>query len=304
MPAVHRPMQRHGLGNAIPIKSRTCTQCQEIFKSQQGLRNHQSRKSNTACFRTGYLSKRKDWINGRLLHQKSWRNKKIQHVHRSVFEKHTTGKPFSKEVKQVCLNVFDYLLKGGTDKSLAIVKAAKMCGISQRSMGSFLKEKLCGELCDNNPKFKKYSTIYEKLSLVQIDRIRRLIHGIFAKIRKKEPEEYPSIEYIHRKLQNFGQFQGWSLPTTRQIVLALGFRFKKAHAINHAALVESPYIIECRKKYIKRIFEYRRAGRTIVVFDETYVNSNHSPDRVLTDTTVKSAKDAEERGLTTGVYFV
>ena len=33
------------------------------------------------------------------------------------------------------------------------------------------------------------------------------------------------------------------------------------------------------------------------------MNSNHCPNDILVDTTIKSAKDAEERGLTTGVYL-
>ena len=37
-------------------------------------------------------------------------------------------------------------------------------------------------------------------------------------------------------------------------------------------------------------------------FDESYINAHHCPERVLTDTTIKCAKDAEEQGLTTGVY--
>ena len=49
------------------------------------------------------------------------------------------------------------------------------------------------------------------------------------------------------------------------------------------------------------ITKYKREGRNIVYLDESYLNVNHSPARVLTDTTIKSAQDAADRGLSTGI---
>ena len=74
----------------------------------------------------------------------------------------------------------------------------------------------------------------------------------------------------------------------------------KAHASNNAALIESPFVVEGRKFYLIKIFWYKKTGRVIIYFDESFVNANHCPDRILVDTTVVSAKDAEERDLTTG----
>ena len=83
----------------------------------------------------------------------------------------------------------------------------------------------------------------------------------------------------------------------------MGFKFLKNHAHNHAALIESPYILSWRKGYLYAIFEFKKAGRRIYYFDESYENSNHTPDRILTDTTIISAKYAEEHNYTTGMYF-
>ena len=85
--------------------------------------------------------------------------------------------------------------------------------------------------------------------------------------------------------------------------MCMGFKFQRAHAQNHAALIESPYILEVRKHYLYKIFMYKQAGRIMIYFDESFVNANHCPDRILVDTTVVSAKDAEERGLCVGMYF-
>ena len=79
------------------------------------------------------------------------------------------------------------------------------------------------------------------------------------------------------------------------------FRFLRAHAINHAVLIDNSFIIQQRKKYIAAITKFRKEGRKIFYLDESYLNVNHSPARVLTDTTIKSAKDAADRGLSTGI---
>ena len=98
-----------------------------------------------------------------------------------------------------------------------------------------------------------------------------------------------------------GEFS-WSLSTTKTIIKFMGFKFVRSHAVNHAILIENEFIRNKRKMYIEKIRQYRAEGRNIYYFDESYVNSNHCPERVLTDTSIKSAKDAEDRGLTTGVY--
>ena len=53
-------------------------------------------------------------------------------------------------------------------------------------------------------------------------------------------------ELIHKKIEESGEFEewsGWSLSTTRSIIVAMGFRFRKPHARQHALLIESPYVI-------------------------------------------------------------
>ena len=111
---------------------------------------------------------------------------------------------------------------------------------------------------------------------------------------------FPITDSLHKKIRERGEFDLWSITTTRSIIMSMGFKFQRAHAQNHAALIESPYILEVRKHYLYKIFMYKQAGRIMIYFDESFVNANHCPDRILVDTTVVSAKDAEERDLTTG----
>ena len=68
-------------------------------------------------------------------------------------------------------------------------------------------------------------------------------------------------------------------------------------------MIENPFVIAQRKRYLKTIRKYRQEGRNIVFLDESYINAHHCPSRVLSDTSIKSASDAAEKGLTTGYYF-
>ena len=71
--------------------------------------------------------------------------------------------------------------------------------------------------------------------------------------------------------------------------------------MNQAVLIENAYIVNWRKNYIQTIKEYKLQGRPIFYLDESWVNSNHRPKRILTNLSIKSHKDAENRGLTTGI---
>ena len=136
----HRNLQRLGLGIETPLKERQCSGCKEFFTSQ-GLKMHQSIKKNRNCWRAGYLERRNNWIKTKLDYQKSWK-KKQDKPQESVFEKHQKGKPFSKEMKQLVLNVYQSLVDDGIAVNNAITKAARMSGVSRRSMARFIKEKI------------------------------------------------------------------------------------------------------------------------------------------------------------------
>ena len=86
MPAVvHRSMQRHGAtGSQVPIRLRTCPNCQIVFKSKTGLFQHQSRKKNVGCFRAGILRLRHTWIKKRNDYHSTWRKKQVPELSRYV----------------------------------------------------------------------------------------------------------------------------------------------------------------------------------------------------------------------------
>ena len=106
---IHRPMQRHGNESQVPIRQRTCPACQVIFKSKLGLLQHQSRKTNVLCFRAGRKNLRYEWQRKKMDFHSTWKKKTVNDVHNSVSEEYRRGKAIRKEVKQTCLNVYQYL---------------------------------------------------------------------------------------------------------------------------------------------------------------------------------------------------
>ena len=169
----HRTQQRMGLVE-IPEKERKCVACKVVFKSKSGLFSHQTRKSNPKCHRAGIHRMRADWVKGKLLHQRSWQKKKVSRpINQSVFEIHSRGKSITKEEKQICLNIYQHFLDKGRDQNSAILKAAKVSGISRRSMDKIVKEKEgSGLVTDNKAKFRTTKTMFEKLNEEQVNNIR------------------------------------------------------------------------------------------------------------------------------------
>ena len=113
-----------------------------------------------------------------------------------------------------------------------------MTGVEKRSIQKFLREKLSGsgKLHDNCSKFRNTTTAYERLSLAQLDNIRRLVHEEFEKFSKKPANQgsanqdtdtrYPTMAIIHKKLQDDPDLHlpNWSLTTTRNVLLSMGFK--------------------------------------------------------------------------------
>ena len=112
MVVVHRKQQKHGVGITIHPRERTCSACKQVFKSKQGLKNHQSRVSSPGCYRAGILRVRAEYVNERISYGSS--KKGLITGHDSVYLKHET-KPFTTESKQICLNVYQKLRDKGID---------------------------------------------------------------------------------------------------------------------------------------------------------------------------------------------
>ena len=75
------------------------------------------------------------------------------------------------------------------------------------------------------------------------------------------------------------------------LLATVTYRFIAGHSINHAMMIENPYIIQWRKKFIVTLRGYRADGRPIYYLDESYYHQCSTRKKVWTDTTVTSATD-------------
>lgn len=78
---------------------------------------------------------------------------------------------------------------------------------------------------------------------------------------------------------------------------------KRKAEVDRAILIEDPYIIEWQIRYLKHLEQYRIEGRPIHYTDETYIDPNAQPTKLLTDCTIRSAGEASQLGLTTGLKW-
>ena len=89
---------------------------------------------------------------------------------------------------------------------------------------------------DNRPVFRRRLTAFERLSLEQLDIIRRLVHAEFAqfikvpgsKLEAKPDARYPTIAILHQKIRDCddlpSEVRRWSLSTCRVVLNSMGFR--------------------------------------------------------------------------------
>ena len=66
-------------------------------------------------------------------------------------------------------------------------------------------------------------------------------------------------------------------------------------------MIESPFTISMRKNCILKLRGFRRDGRPIFYLDESYYHQCSTKKKVWIDSSVVSATDADEKGLSTGL---
>lgn len=79
----------------------------------------------------------------------------------------------------------------------------------------------------------------------------------------------------------------------------LGFTFVKRN--RDSLLMERTDLVLWRATYLRAIRKHRLDDKTIYYLDETWVNAGHTRSKVWKDTTVKTPRDAFNKGLTVGL---
>lgn len=174
--------------------------CEKSFKTLLGLQFHQGRKNNYECYRAGIWKKRQLFfakINQKKEHLK---NSKIPEVHRNLSKPNPKGKSFSSQSKQLIVNCYQTLRSRNHSKIVAIYETSTLLKVGEKSVKNIINEALPGTpLISNHPEHKKTYNAFEKLSEVQKNDIREIVHQEIKKILNKEAGDGQVLEPLFYK---------------------------------------------------------------------------------------------------------
>ena len=185
-------------------------------------------------------------------------------------------------------------------------QTCKRLQFGDESVHNIIKEFIYERKVEDNKSIKMTSNAYEKLDEETVDELRKLIHAEMLKCNVKRMTEenqdatYLTIGNLHKIVLDTGRFPNWSYNTFREVLLGMNIKMKGKSEVDRAILLEDENIIKWRKRYLENMEKYRLEGRTIFYVDETAFDTRSQPKKMLTDCTVLSAKDANERELSTG----
>ncbi|XP_026819046.1 uncharacterized protein LOC113557684 [Rhopalosiphum maidis] len=139
----------------------------------------------------------------------------------------------------------------------------------------------------------KYDNLLNKISTksgIGIGTIKRTI--------REYKREIPTLPKMLQVINDDPDLPSFSRTSLQRLLKDLQFEYTKRN--RNSALTEREDLILWRRKYIADIRRYRKEGKTIYFLDETWINAGDCSSRVWFDKTVKSHRDAFNRGLTTG----
>ena len=171
-----------------------------------------------------------------------------------------------------------------------------------KSVQSVIKEKLSEGFVANSVSSISRPNAYEKLEEEEVDQIRKIIHMEMQNcdVKRLTPENekitYPTLDSLRKTVIETGKFPDWSLTTFRRILLGMDIKFKAKSEVDKSIIIEDSYIEQWREKYLKNLEYYRSLGRPVFWTDETYIDPNAQPTRLLIDGTIKSGIDAKDKG--------
>ncbi|CAG5096696.1 Protein of unknown function [Cotesia congregata] len=98
--------------------------------------------------------------------------------------------------------------------------------------------------------------------------IRQTIHGFYAE------KMYPSLEMVHKKLQECEHIPDFKLTTLKTWCKKLNFSYKKFN--KKPVWMENVSVAAQRDTYLRQIAHYRENGYNIFYTDESWCDANHS----------------------------
>ena len=285
---------------------RTCGHCQRSFATEAGLKDHIGRMKGRSCGIYALLKqkqKQKQFFKDR--RKKIKEHKLIDLAPLEAISVKKKGPLKTEQKEDIVRMVQNEMAENGRKRSKAIKEVAKIYGRTISIIRSVLKEKQVYGNVIGGPYSRMKKSTFEKLDLATRDALRGLVHEEMRKCKEKtEGARYPTVESIHAIFMDYSnahpELPKWCRITSYHILEHLGFMHLENKNIHYGLLVDNEYTIK-RRAYVCQEFEKLEGeGWYLVFLDESYINVGHSPKKHWHDTTVHTAKEALEKGLSTG----
>ena len=216
--------------------------------------------------------------------------------------------PISKADKEHALRIFHmHLTEYGLKESKAVEKTAKILRRSKKMIRNILKEYNRYGSVKVGPHYRpNRKTYFDKLTIEERDLFRTVVHNEMKKCNKKDPlfEEdvkYPTVASIHTAImKRMPGIQRWSKDTTYRVLRRLGFLNLENKDIHYGLLVEDTFTVARRGQVCLELLKLWAEGYYLIFEDESFINVQKTTRKKWHDTTVKTAKEAKARGLSTG----
>lgn len=200
--------------------------------------------------------------------------------------------PFTLTEKTIILNVYNAL--DHQHPQATVVKISEMCsnmtGVSTKSVYRIVRESKNGHFTP-----PKTSTGRSKIVIEELDKhaIRRIVHSFYFK------KEIPTLDKIHSVVKNDKDLPEISRNKLWKTLRELNFVWGKDE--RKSLLIEKAEIICWRRKYLRKIKQFRNEKRKIYYLDETWINAGHTVKKMWQDKNITSSRQAFLEGLSTGI---
>ena len=219
--------------------------------------------------------------------------------------KNKTGPLTTEDKESLLRNIHTEVTENGRKRSKAIKETARKYGRTISLVRSVLKERL---VCDNvvgGPYMRMKQSTFEKFDMATKDALRGIVHDQMRNCKEKvEGSRYPTVDSIHSAFHEYSnmhpEIPKWGRTTTYHILQHLGFMNLENKNIHYGLLVDNEYTVKRRGYVCQEFFRLEEEGYYLVFLDESYINVGHTITKMWHDTTIHTAQEAKDQGLTTG----
>jgi len=194
------------------------------------------------------------------------------------------------EIVRHMRGIFDAERDSGRTELLMqpVERTARAAGLSARTVVRIAEEGYAATRLRSGKRVRRATK--RRIPAAELARVREAVYKQYEE--KSVPTLDSTLEYLKVASVvagwsgNYSTYT-WSRATLQRAMTDLGFKFTVGP--NHCDVArEKTTIIAQRENFVKKMREYRAAGRTIYYTDETWANKNMTPSRTWTDRSLRA----------------